>query len=239
MGVKLLGKIKIYEIAKKLGLTSKEVLDMAQKLNIDAKSHMSGLEEEQAKLIEKNLTNKGENKQSAKNAPKKEEKAPVIIRREVIITDEQNKKIEPKNNERNNNIGFIERKQNKDYNIVYRNKPNKPKTVDELFGLKKEVNDKITEKPKEEKEIKLEVPTIQGENNKNMQKEEQKELKKTDNTRIETKSNRATFNNNNYSNNKPNNYNNRNKQQKLNNNFNGNRQNNRNNNSNYNNVNNN
>ena len=46
MGVILLGKIKIYEIAKKLNLTSKEVLEMAQKLNINVKSHMSGVEEE-------------------------------------------------------------------------------------------------------------------------------------------------------------------------------------------------
>ena len=43
----LLGKIKIYEIAKKLDLTSKEVLEMAQKLNMDVKSHMSGVDEKQ------------------------------------------------------------------------------------------------------------------------------------------------------------------------------------------------
>ena len=53
MGVNLLGKIKIHEIAKKLGLTSKEVLDVANKLKIDAKSHMSGVEEEEAKKIRK------------------------------------------------------------------------------------------------------------------------------------------------------------------------------------------
>ena len=52
MGVKLLGKIKIHEIAKKLNLTSKEVLDIANKLNIEAKSHLSGVEEEEAKRIE-------------------------------------------------------------------------------------------------------------------------------------------------------------------------------------------
>ena len=38
---------------------------------------------------------------------------------------------------------MVLRKQNKDFNIVYRNKPNKPKTVSELFGLK-------TEEPKRE-----------------------------------------------------------------------------------------
>ena len=139
MGVILLGKIKIYEIAKKLGLTSKEVLEMAQKLNIEAKSHMSGVEEDEAKKIENNLSKKGE--QTAKRSnlkqpttPKKEEKAPVIIRREVIINDEENKKNNKEKQEnKNNNIGIVERKQNKDFNIVYRNKPNKPKTVNELF----------------------------------------------------------------------------------------------------------
>ena len=45
MGVKLLGKIKIYDIAKKLNLTSKEVLEVAKKLNINVKSHLSGIEE--------------------------------------------------------------------------------------------------------------------------------------------------------------------------------------------------
>ena len=38
-GVMLLGKIKLYDIAKELNLTSKEVLEMAQKLNINVKSH--------------------------------------------------------------------------------------------------------------------------------------------------------------------------------------------------------
>ena len=44
MGVKLLGKIKIHEIAKKFNLTSKEVLEVANELNIEAKSHLSGVE---------------------------------------------------------------------------------------------------------------------------------------------------------------------------------------------------
>ena len=48
----LLGKIKIHEIAKKLGLTSKEILEVANKLKIDAKSHLSGIEEHEAKAIE-------------------------------------------------------------------------------------------------------------------------------------------------------------------------------------------
>ena len=58
MGVKLLGKIKIYDIAKKLNLTSKEILEIANKLNIDAKSHLSGIDEDEAKRIENEITKK-------------------------------------------------------------------------------------------------------------------------------------------------------------------------------------
>ena len=152
-----MGKIKIYEIAKKLNLTSKEVLDVAQELNIDVKSHLSGIEEEEAKKIEEVLSGNKSKKQASnkgKAESKKEEKAPVIIRREVIISeeDEQAKKKEmEKKQARKNNIGFVERRQNKDYNIVYRNKPSKPMTVSELFGLNKEEPKK--EEPKQEKEI--------------------------------------------------------------------------------------
>ena len=45
----LLGKIKIHEIAKKLNLTSKEVLEVANMLKIDAKSHLRGVTEDDAK----------------------------------------------------------------------------------------------------------------------------------------------------------------------------------------------
>lgn len=171
-----MGKIKIYDIAKKLNLTSKEVLEVAKKLNINVKSHLSGIEEEEAKRIEDDI-NKKENKKQEKEivkkekiGTKKEEKAPVIIRREVIISQEaeQTKKKEPvKKENKKNNVGFVERKQNKDYNIVYRNKPSKPMTVSELFGLKKE------EQKKEEK-VKVEQENKKEE----MKKEEVKEVKK-------------------------------------------------------------
>ena len=140
------------------------------------KSHLSGIEEEEAKRIEDDI-NKKENKKQEKEivkkekiGTKKEEKAPVIIRREVIISQEaeQTKKKEPvKKENKKNNVGFVERKQNKDYNIVYRNKPSKPMTVSELFGLKKE-------EPKKEEKVKVEQENKKEE----MKKEEVKEVKK-------------------------------------------------------------
>lgn len=186
-----MGKIKIHEIAKKLGLTSKEVLEMANSLKMQVTSHMSGVDENQAKEIEEALSKKGSKKQEKgkekkekaevktekKKEAKKEEKAPVIIRREVIIAqEEQEKKKEvTKKQEKKENIGFVERKQNKDYNIVYRNKPNKPMTVSELFGLKKE-------EPKKEEELKekeeAKEPEAKVETKKEENKEEIKEEKK-------------------------------------------------------------
>ena len=171
-----MGKIKIYDIAKKLNLTSKEVLEVAKKLNINVKSHLSGIEEEEAKRIEDDI-NKKENKKQEKEivkkekiGTKKEEKAPVIIRREVIISQEEEQtknKEQVKKENKKNNVGFVERKQNKDYNIVYRNKPSKPMTVSELFGLKKE-------EPKKEEKVKVEQENKKEE----MKKEEVKEVKK-------------------------------------------------------------
>ena len=206
-----MGKIKIYEIAKKLGLTSKEVLDMAQKLNIEVKSHMSGVEEEEAKKIEEKLSKKTEVKKEDKNIKqntpqKKEEKAPVIIRREVIINDEENHKENKNKKENKNNIGIVERKQNKDFNIVYRNKPNKPKTVNELFGINKTSTNK-NEKSEETKEKeKNEEIKKQGDSNLTMQSQV------AEKTNVTSKNKNSNFNNseriNNYNKNNFNNKNN-------------------------------
>ena len=202
-----MGKIKLYEIAKKLNLTSKEVLEMAQKLNIDVKSHMSGVDEEDAKKIENSFAKNKKQEQPEKQAttaPKKEEKAPVIIRREVIITDEENNKKheDKKREERNSNIGFVERKQNKDFNLVYRNKPNKPKTVNELFGLNKPDPKKEPVKEPVKEEIKE-----QGDNNIKMQKETAVVEKQVNNRKNK---NENKFNNQNRNASRPNNFNNRN-----------------------------
>ena len=164
-------KIKIHEIAKKLGLTSKEVLERAKKLKIDVKSHLSGVNDNQAKEIENSFSKKtSEDKKEKKKEkqvkePKKELKndTPVIIRREVIISEEKKKPDDfKKQTEKKDSVGFVERKHNADYNIVYRNKQTKPMTVSELFGLKKE-EPKKEEAPKKEEivnEPKKEVTEI-------------------------------------------------------------------------------
>ncbi len=238
-----MGKIKIHEIAKKLNLTSKEILEIANKLNIEAKSHLSGIEEEEAKRIEDEIQKRTSKvKKSTENkGVKKENKkeTPVIIRREVIIAQDESdkeKEVVKKEEKRNNTIGFVERKNNKDYNIVYRNKPNKPMTVSELFGLKKEEPKKEEVKKEEKTEIKTETKaeTVvkQEDNQKKVDTVEEKKTSKVaekveENKNMKTETRNVKVNHHNTNNN----YQNRNT------NFNNQRRNNFNNNNNNNNFN--
>ena len=108
-----MNKIKIYEIAKKLNLSSKEVLEIAEKLNIEAKSHLSSIDEENVKKIEKLAKNDKTKGVKKEKVSKKEEKQPVIIRREVIIDNEAAKtqeKVQKRNERRINFIWHTKRK---------------------------------------------------------------------------------------------------------------------------------
>ena len=150
MEVERLEKIKIHELAKKLGVETKKVLDAAKQANIDAKSHLSSITEEEANKLEKLL--KGVSKTKSMENKKEKNDGPVIIRRAVIINDEEEKKEERRKKEqsRKKDVGFIENNRNKDYNIVYRDKPTKPLTVSELLGIgkKKEPEEKPVEASK-------------------------------------------------------------------------------------------
>ena len=235
--MKLLGKIKLHEIAKQIGLTSKEVVEKAQELGIEVKSHMSSVDEAQVEQIKnafsKNSVNsekKVEDKKTKEKEPskvRKEEKksTPVIIRREVIISDEEEekRKAEQKQKEqKSKQVGFVERNKNNDYNIVYRNKPTKPMTVSELFGLGK----KETKKQDQTEKTVVKQAEKQGQKEKTVEKQEsvkevkpkEPEINKENQNRQNNKNKFEGKNQNNqYSSNKQNNqnytnYNNQNKQ---------------------------
>ena len=156
-----MSKIKIHEIAKKIGVVSKDVIEKANEIGINVSSHLSSVEENEANKIIEAFENKIENKKVEEKSEKgkkqelnkektgketKKTETPVIIRREVIINENDDKDAnKKKQEERNKNVGFVERNRN-DYNIVYRNKPTKPLTVSELFGIK---DNKKEEKNKE------------------------------------------------------------------------------------------
>jgi len=215
-----LSKIKIHEIAKNLGIASKEVIAKANEIGINVSSHLSSVEEELAEKITEALKNKNE---KSKNEKQKKEKAketkkadaPVIIRREVIIDENDEKKEKEKQKEkRSKEVGFVERNRN-DYNIVYRNKPSKPLTVSELFGIK---NDKNEEKNNESKNIikeenieKKEKEKINSNATKTMAKEDSKTVIKNEigvktekNNMVEEKTEKKAYNQNSY--NKQNNF---------------------------------
>ena len=140
-----MGKIKIHEIAKKIGINNKEVLEVAKKLGINASSHLNAIEDEEAKKIEKELAKSNKKEVEEKND------APVIIRREVIMADNPTKKqeeVKKASEDRSKHVGFVEHERKKDFNIVYRNRPTKPMTVSELFGKKEEPKKEIA-KPEE------------------------------------------------------------------------------------------
>ena len=196
-----MGKIKLYDIAKELDIPSKELVDLVNKLNINVKSHLSSVSEEQAETIKneaKKIYSKTNNsKKEAKKSidSKEKESTPVIIRREVIVEDEDKKAKEEakKAEEKKNDVGFVERK-NKNFNIVYRNKPSKPMTFDELFGTKKE--EKPVQKVEEsKKDVEMKQETIiketKHETNPKVEISEPKQESKKEN--IESK---PQFNNN-------------------------------------------
>ena len=52
-------KVKLHEIAKKIGISSKEAIDKAKELGIDVKSHLSILDDSDAKKTDYNCGKKG------------------------------------------------------------------------------------------------------------------------------------------------------------------------------------
>ena len=229
-----MGNIKIHEIAKELGVNSKEVLEKARNIGIEVKSHLSSVDEETASKIRNNFKAKKETveaktvkenkKEVVEKKPKdakkdkKSQEEHVIIRREVIISEE-NKNPENEKSKNNKNSGFSEQTRNKDYNIVYRNKQTRPMTVNELFGISKKKEEKPKAKEEvEQKEVIKKEEQVKPEPAKPQEivkKEEKAEVKETVKKVENMRENNRNFDNNN--NRKNNNYNNSNNNERRNN----------------------
>ena len=159
-------KIKIHELAKQLGVASKEIVSIANELGANVKNHLSTIDGQMVKKI-KNKFSKEMKSQSMDNKEKKpntqekkqDENAPVIIRRAVIISEEdESKKEDNATAEKSKKeAGKIVERKNNNYNIVYRNKPTKPMTVSELFGLNKKKKEEPAVQKEEIKEEKVDV----------------------------------------------------------------------------------
>ena len=186
-----MAKIKIYEIAKELKIDNKDVLETAKKMELKVTSHLSGIEENDVKRLKENLKKSEKDKKpekmekKAKTEKKDEIKTTgqIIIRREVIVED---KKQETNKNQKNG-IGFNVQRRNKDFNIVYREKPTKPMTVNELFGIKPKATKKEEPKVEEKKKVENKVESAATEK---VEAPKQPEIKEP-----ETKKNNEKINN--------------------------------------------
>ena len=188
-------------------------------LGIEVKSHLSSVTEDEMKKIEKLLNNKGVSKIKSMENKKEKNEEPVIIRRAVIINDEEEKQEKKKRKEqaRKKDIGFIENKRNKDYNIVYRDKPTKPLTVSELLGIgkkKEEKPEKAQDKAKIQVEEKVVTPKVEekasekitSETSVNDAKNKTEEIV---DKKVENKKETNNFNKSNYNKDKNNNFSNK------------------------------
>lgn len=54
-----MGKVRVYELAKELGINSKKLIDVLQNLDVDVKNHMSTMDEEVAQKVLEMLTKGG------------------------------------------------------------------------------------------------------------------------------------------------------------------------------------
>lgn len=206
-----MGKMKIYELAKELNLTSKEIMAKAKELGIEVKTHMSSIEENEVNKIKSKIGKIIKKEEDKTKKEDKKQNSPVIIRREIIIADEEKKENNNKQAEqRNKQVGFVERNKNADYNIVYRNKPTKPMTVSELFGIGKK-EEKVE---KEEKIEKVEKKEENMQANKEPVKEEKVDKKIANNTKSNN-TNMQNANNNGQTRENNNNFQNRNERQNF------------------------
>ena len=188
-------------------------------LGIEVKSHLSSVTEDEMKKIEKLLNNKGVSKIKSMENKKEKNEEPVIIRRAVIINDEEEKQEEKKRKEqaRKKDIGFIENKRNKDYNIVYRDKPTKPLTVSELLGIgkkKEEKPEKAQDKAKNQVEEKVVTPKVEEKASEKITSETsvndaKNKIEEIVDKKVENKKETNNFNKSNYNKDKNNNFSNK------------------------------
>ena len=213
-----MAKIKIYEIAKELNVDNKSIIDAANKIGLAVKSHLSAIEEDEAKKIRDTFTPKAVVKEEKKVKSNNNEiaRGPVIIRREVIVKEE---KATPVREKSKNNIGFNNaRNRSNDYNIVYREKQAKPMSVNELFGIKpkKEETKKVVAKEENKKVEDVEKKEI-VQNNDFAKKDDRRQLNvanktfdKNSTSQNKNFNNNRNFRDNNRSNDTRNSYDNRN-----------------------------
>ncbi len=150
-----MGKMKVHELAKELGIPSKDMVEKINELGIEVKSHLSTLEEDDVKKIKSKLSKKNTEGNSKSSKPSKTEKTekkteekpssvrvttpakkekkpitPVIIRREVtrVYSDDIDSRSKPADVDRHD-LGVVTRRTDTSMNIKYRTEPRRPAPI--------------------------------------------------------------------------------------------------------------
>lgn len=216
-----MGKMKVYELAKELEMSSKVLLDKLIEMKYDVKSHMSTLEDSEVEKITEMFKNKSDvSKEQKKN---KKPVSPVIIRREVTRIESIPEKPKSVNTKSDDAFGVVQRRSDVSMNIKYRTPPKKigsitPQKADAVKStdtIKKEV-EKVTEVNNVSKDVKagevvknnVAVKTQEVVKNNSTSKVQEKELETKDLKKVDAK--KPYQNNNNKFENKRN-FNNENK----------------------------
>lgn len=174
-----MGKMKVHELAKELGMSSKVLLDKLIEMKYDVKSHMSTLEDSEVEKITE--TFKKQSNVSKEQKKNKKPMSPVIIRREVTRIEampEDNKKVSEKSND---TFGVVQRRSDVSMNIKYRTPPKK---VGNITPQPQKVENKGNEvsKPEVNKQ-----PKIQEAPKSNVVKETPKPVVPKENATVEIK----------------------------------------------------
>lgn len=123
-----MAKIRIYELAKELNMSSKELVEKISELNINVHSHMSSIEEEDAKLIKELLL---EEEDKAKDDM--DEKDDLNIETQISVEFEEKKIKHKKTNKKKNHI----KEDNIDNNVD--NRDMKDKTTEKTIQIESEI----------------------------------------------------------------------------------------------------
>ena len=90
-GVYSLVKIRVYELAKELKMTSKELIEKMEELDLTVSSHMSTLESDEAKMIRELMSQEGKKETEMKNTSKgNNERTNNMMDQEEIVEESDN-----------------------------------------------------------------------------------------------------------------------------------------------------
>ena len=119
-----MGKMKVHELAKELGMPSKDLVDKLISMKYDIKNHMSTLEDSDIEKIKKQFGTKKDSADPSKKA-KKQPMSPVIIRREVTRIETVDDHVVKPVKRSDEGLGVVQRRSDVSMNIKYRTPPRK------------------------------------------------------------------------------------------------------------------